>query len=788
MATRSTKKTTSRKTAKKRKSPGASPVLSAISSAFATMLERIHQLSPDQRLDILGGFSVLVGVLSLVGIFLQESSVVSQQWIKFLSFLTGWTAFGLPVLLILLGLWLILRRIDQLPPLSFERALGVFLLYFNLLIWLHLFSNGTWDSARAGDGGGLLGALFAMPMRNLLGFIGALCFNTLWLWYAVMFIFNLPFARIWEWMKPVREQLRERFQTHTVPVYAGDRISKKEEIEIPEDLPTVFKPISEIENSKKPKRGKKKADEPEQKPAAVETEAFQDELDFLESPVSPPPDLQWNLPEVDHILLPAPEFQENDEQAEARARTIEETLDLLGAPGHVVEINRGPRVTQFGVEPDFSEKRGGDRVRVRVTKVLSLADDLTMALASQSVRIQAPVPGKSYIGIEVPNDIDQPVMLSELIESQAFRDIHSPLKFALGKDVTGSPIAANLKTMPHLLIAGTTGAGKSVCVNAILCNFLLNNSPRDLRLVLVDPKRVELAGYNGIPHLLAPVVVDMSKVVNALQWILREMESRYHKFSKIGARNLVGYNRKKPEDYMPHIVVVIDELADLMMTAPGETETAITRLAQLARATGIHLILATQRPSVKVITGVIKANFPARIAFNVATGIDSRVILDQNGAERLLGRGDMLFKPPDSASAIRLQGAYVSDQEIEAIVDYWQFHALKDKETAQSDNGADLQPKVKREPVSDASMKQQTLWDLDSKQDPLLEEALELVRSEGRASTTMLQRRLRIGYTRAARMIDTMESMEIIGPPHPTTQVRDILDYGPMGPPKEEDD
>jgi len=475
------------------------------------------------------------------------------------------------------------------------------------------------------------------------------------------------------------------------------------------------------------------------------------------------------------LLKPMQEFEEDLSQVEGQARIIEETLDLFGAPGHVVEINHGPRVTQFGIEPDFNEKRSGDKVRVRVNKVVSLADDLTMALASQSVRIQAPVPGKSYIGIEVPNNRAQPVTLMEILESQAFRDIRSPLRFGLGKDVTGRPVAANLKAMPHMLIAGTTGSGKSVCINAILCNFLLYNSPRDLRLVLVDPKRVELTGYNGIPHLLAPVVVDMDKVVNALQWILREMESRYHKFSKVGARNLVGYNLKRPQSYMPHIVVVIDELADLMMTAPGETESAITRLAQLAR--------------VKVITGLIKANFPARIAFNVATGIDSRVILDSNGAERLLGQGDMLFKPPDLPTPYRLQGVYVSDEEIEAIVNYWRYNAVKKQEPQPGKPSAAVTTAEQGEKLDPAApMHQESLWDIENKHDPLVDEAIDLVRREGRASTTMLQRRLRIGYTRAARMIDSLEQMGIVGEPHPNTQVREVLDYGPVGPPRDLDD
>ncbi len=345
----------------------------------------------------------------------------------------------------------------------------------------------------------------------------------------------------------------------------------------------------------------------------------------------------------------------------------------FGAPAQIVEISRGPTITQFGVEPLFVESRAG-RTRVRVSKIASLADDLALALAAPRIRIQAPVPGHSYVGIEVPNDEMALVALRDIVESETFQRNKTSLRFALGQDVAGHPITANLEAMPHLLIAGTTGSGKSVCVNAMLTCFLLNNTPDDLRLVLVDPKRVELTSYNGIPHLLAPVVVEIERVVGALQWITREMDKRYHDFAKIGARNIADYNGRMKVaggKKLPFLLIVIDELADLMMIAPDETERTITRLAQLARATGIHMILATQRPSVDVVTGLIKANFPARIAFAVASGVDSRVILDQPGAERLLGRGDMLYQAPDAASPARLQGVFVSDREIQKLVEFW---------------------------------------------------------------------------------------------------------------------
>jgi S-DNA-T family DNA segregation ATPase FtsK/SpoIIIE len=380
------------------------------------------------------------------------------------------------------------------------------------------------------------------------------------------------------------------------------------------------------------------------------------------------------------------------------------------------------------------------------------------------------------------------VALREVVESDVFTRNKAPLRFALGKDVAGHPKATSLESMPHLLIAGTTGSGKSVCVNAILSCLLMNNTPDDLRLILVDPKRVELTGYNGVPHLLAPVVVEIERVIGALQWMTREMDTRYHKFAEIGARNIADYNVRMASEggkKLPYLLVVIDELADLMMISPDETERTITRLAQLARATGIHMIIATQRPSVDVVTGLIKANFPARIAFAVASNTDSRVILDQPGAERLLGRGDMLFQAPDSPAPVRLQGVFVSDIEITRLVEYWkqQAGASSPYAAAAGTSGGTVGVFPPGTPVKQVPM----FEDITALQgDPLLGDAIDTVRREGRASVSMLQRRMRIGYTRAARLVDTMEEKGIVGPPEPGTGVREVLDYGPAAPPKED--
>jgi S-DNA-T family DNA segregation ATPase FtsK/SpoIIIE len=345
---------------------------------------------------------------------------------------------------------------------------------------------------------------------------------------------------------------------------------------------------------------------------------------------------------------------------------------------------------------------------------------------------------------------------------------------ALGKDVAGKAVAADLTAMPHLLIAGTTGAGKSVCINDILACFLLTMTPDELRLILVDPKRVELTGYNGIPHLLSPVIVDAEHVVGALQWMMREMDSRYRKFSETDTRNIAEFNalcEKTAQKKLPYLVVVIDELADLMMLAPDETERTITRLAQLARATGIHLIIATQRPSTDILTGLIKANFPARIAFAVASSVDSRVILDQPGAERLLGRGDMLFQAPDAAAPVRIQTAFISDLEINRLAAYWRSFTVSHRSPERPDQPAAFQTK------KGVPLKQAPLWEEMEEEkdlDPKFDEAVEIIREEGQASISMLQRKMRIGYTRAARIIDKMEEKGIVSEPDPKTQIRDV--------------
>jgi DNA segregation ATPase FtsK/SpoIIIE, S-DNA-T family len=715
-------------------------------------------LSPERKLDLLGITLALTGLITLLSLLTSNRGSLTGGWVHFLGLLFGWGVVLLPLGLLLVGLWLVLRNVERIPPFSLERVTGLVLLYLCLLTILHRLAGGpevASELADAGLGGGYLGGLSLRILWAALGSAGALIAILAWLLISLTMTLDLSVPEMVRRLGPVWDRLGRIWQTlRSRP---------------PRNAPAHQPPLGE-----------------EFTPLTRPAPPLHQPLPAAPAQVgaAPSPSIAWALPPVKDILDPGSAPAVNKEFIEQRARLIEDTLASFGAPVQVVEINRGPMVTQFGVEPNFIETRNG-RTRVRVSKIVALADDLALALAAPRIRIQAPVPGHSYVGIEVPNDEMTLVSLRDILEGEAFQRSRKPLSFPLGRAVSGHPALAELTAMPHLLIAGTTGSGKSVCVNAILTCFLLHNSPDDLRLILVDPKRVELTGYNGIPHLLAPVVVELERVIGALQWMTREMDKRYHTFAQVGARNITDYNARmqaQGDKKLPFLVVVIDELADLMMLAPDETERTITRLAQLARATGIHMILATQRPSVDVVTGLIKANFPARIAFAVASGVDSRVILDQPGAERLLGRGDMLYQAPDAPAPVRLQGVFVSEPETQRLVEYWRTQAGQSSPYALPGPPVDAVP-------SGVPLKQVPMWEDMSpvaSGDPLLGEAIDIVRREGRASVSMLQRKLRIGYTRAARLVDVMEEQGIVGPPEGATQVRQVLDYGPAAPPAEE--
>ncbi len=710
-------------------------------------------LSDERKADLAALWLALLAVFLLRVLFFQRPEW-ALRWSAGLRRLLGWGAYLFPWVLGGWAAWLLFRRSERVPPPTRGRVWGWALLGLALLtVFHHAVASGETALAVAaeGRGGGYVGAFVLRLFVAALGEVGS------WLAVLALGAFGLSLAldrpvvelfswmgRLWERFQDWRDERRLRAWEQKPKVSVGVEAAPARPQHPPSDSATPAGAAT---------------------PASVTT-ALEGDGEKI----------AWKLPSVQEMLNEAPPAEVDDAFIAERARLIEETLAHFNAPGKVVEIQRGPTLTLFGVEPGYIEGRNG-ATRVRVAKIASLADDLALALAAKRVRIQAPVPGKGYIGIEVPNDRPALVTLRQIIESEAFRRLKSPLRIALGQDVAGRAVAADLAAMPHLLIAGATGSGKSVCVNGIITCLLLHNTPEDLRLILVDPKRVELSDYNGVPHLLAPVIVDLERVVGALQWATREMERRYKLLASAGTRNIADYNAKQKAqggETLPYLVIVIDELADLMMLAPDATERTITRLAQLARATGIHLVIATQRPSVDVVTGLIKANFPARIAFAVASGVDSRVILDQPGAERLLGRGDMLFMAPDAPEPIRLQGVYVSDEEIRRVVNYWRAFVESGQAVAPAVSTVDAPP-------PHVPLKQKPLWESleaveeEEDRDPLWDEAIAVLRREGRASISLLQRRLRIGYTRAARLIEALEEAGIVGPPHPTTGIREVL-------------
>ncbi|MBI3762432.1 MAG: DNA translocase FtsK 4TM domain-containing protein [Chloroflexi bacterium] len=771
--------------------------------------EPLPGMSLDTKLDILGIVFVAIAVLTLLGYAWPNQGDIMRAWLNLWLGAFGWSTIPALLGLAAAGLWLLARRFgDRLPKIEPERVAGVILMFVVLTVTFHAVlapasTTETWRIAQARSGGGYLGgALLELALEGL-GWPGTIvALVTLWIIAIVLTVGrSIP-----ELVRLIAQGIRRvRRLPEPAPVAPSSPTA-----------PAIYAPPSTspaVAVSPTARAGKTaqqpKAPPPGDPAAHPPGPKLKPQTPAPPAPLREPPppaasprpaydqpiviggDQPWLLPKVEDVLEQGAEGTADDEFDRARVKVIESTLASFGAPAHVVEVNRGPVITQFGVEPDFLEARGGKRMKVKVGKIAALADDLALALAAASIRIEAPVPGKGYVGIEVPNNETAIVALREVMESEGFKKLKGTLRIGLGQDVSGQAISADLTAMPHLLIAGTTGSGKSVCVNAIIAALLLQNTPDDLKVLMVDPKRVELTTYNGIPHLLAPVVTELERVVASLQWVTREMDERYRKFAKAGARNIADYNARAAlgaEKKLPYLVVIIDELADLMMLAPDETERTITRLAQMSRATGIHLIIATQRPSVDVVTGLIKANFPARVSFAVASSVDSRVVLDQPGAEKLLGRGDMLFQSPDSAMPLRMQGVWVSDIELQKLVRYWK--GARGLEEGVRPEGAPAEAPV--------TAKQAPLWaelraEIDKPagdgEDELLNDAIQVVREMRKASISLLQRRLRIGYTRAARLIDLLEEKGIVGPAQSGAQPREVIGYSddvvtPEGAPK----
>ena len=651
------------------------------------------------------------GVVSLLGLLSVTRGVVIDQWGGLLRQLLGWGAYLFALGLVVGGVILIPQQ-GRWWEVHQRRLVGAVILWLAVTGFLELLAGGT-----AGTGGGYLGMLVGALLLKALGPAGAGVVLGVSTAAGAILLAGLRAERL----RTLPDQLRAFWST------------RGREPSVPSLSPDSAPPVRSAKHLAEVSPPLRPATQDEER-AAVRSEPL-----FWEGEM-PPLDLLGDSP------YPAAE----EADAEHRGRVIEETLASFGVPAHVVSIRPGPTVTQFGVEPGFIKTAGGRRRRVRVSKITALSKDLSLALAAAPIRIEAPVPGRPVVGIEVPNPELTVVSLRGVMESEEFLAFEAPLKLALGRDVSGSAVVADLASMPHLLIAGATGSGKSVCLASLLTCLVLHHPPNRLRLALIDPKRVELSQFTGLRHLKRTVAHTVEEALGVLNWAMAEMDERYRRFAAAGARSIDDHNRlaaEREKEPLPYIVVVIDELADLMLLAPDEIERRITRLAQLSRATGIHLLIATQRPSVDVITGLIKANFPARISFAVTSQTDSRVVLDTAGADALLGRGDMLYLAPDASAPVRLQGCFVSDAEIAAVTGFWQKEVgVKSPIEARH-----------AEPWWDAR-------DEEEERDELLDEAISLLRSHQHASTSFLQRRLRIGYPRAARLMDHLEEEGVVGP------------------------
>jgi S-DNA-T family DNA segregation ATPase FtsK/SpoIIIE len=652
-------------------------------------------------------FSILLlalAAISLLGLLGFTSGDLVDPWVRLIIRWFGWGAYAIPLSGIAAG-YAILRR----APIRWSQVILVELLFFSVQGLMSGLGPDSLPEAELGLGGGIIGWAISTALGDVLGSVGRIL--------GLLILAGASATGL----------VRTRVQGPEIP-----------------------QPVAAPEVSKPAKR------------TAGVSQQFRKQFKLKEQgslKTSAPQKRDARLPSLD-LLETGRTRQVTAKDINRTAGVIEKTLTEFGLPAKVVDFRSGPSVTQFAVEPGYVEHIGQDGTlkqnKVRVSQISALANDLALALSAAAIRIEAPVPGKAYVGVEVPNAKPELVRLRPILDAEPLR---STMHIALGRDVAGSPVVADLSAMPHLLIAGTTGSGKSVCIAALATCLALNNSPDDLRFVLIDPKRVELLRFNGLPHLMGKVETDLTRIAGILRWCTVEMDRRFKLLEEASSRDIMAYNRKisrrKNRQALPRIVVMIDELSDLMMLAPDQTESALVRLAQMARATGIHLIVATQRPSTDVVTGLIKANFPARIAFAVASGVDSRVILDTAGAESLLGQGDMLYLAPEAAAPIRLQSVFVSDREVEALISDW-------KEQRRSEGAA---------PWEDFLVRQEAL----EEQDEVLEAAIELVRQTGQASASLLQRRLRIGFPRAARLMDELEAMGVIGRAQAGGRTREVL-------------
>jgi S-DNA-T family DNA segregation ATPase FtsK/SpoIIIE len=647
-----------------------------------------------------------------------------------LLFLFGWASYIIPAFV----LWLSVRFFRQSAPyLRIARIIGIGFLLLSLGSFIGMFNLNN-EVIRLSQAG-FLGFIISNSVRAYFGKLGGfIIFTTLIILsfalaseILISSLFLNTISKLKSVFKPISLFKKKERIIAVKPAFNADK-----KPEILKGAPKVF--VTDKFPLKPNVQIKTKPIILKPKPVVAETKIDTLKVGVAKDSINQEQLRDYQLPALDLLESPPPlEARQIKEDLTNNARILEETLEDFGISVKVTDIERGPVITRYELEPAPG---------VKVNRIVALSDDIALTMKAQSVRIVAPIPGKSRVGVEVPNTQSSLVYLKELLSSNEFQKSGSKLTLALGKDIAGQPVITDLGDMPHLLIAGTTGSGKTVCVNSLILSLLYRTSPAELKLLMVDPKMVELALFNGLAHLLCPVVTDAKKAAIALNWVVNEMEERYQLLAKVGARNIEAYNKK--QEGIPYIIVIIDELADLMVVSRDQIENAITRLAQLSRAVGIHLILATQRPSVDVVTGVIKANFPARISFKVASKVDSRTVLDMNGADKLLGKGDMLFLRPGESKPIRAQGSLVTDKEIETVVNFIKSQA---------------------EPFYDEEIlkEQKKSFSAQGQKDELYDQAVRIIMESNQASVSILQRRMRLGYTRAARIIDMMEEEGLIG-------------------------
>jgi S-DNA-T family DNA segregation ATPase FtsK/SpoIIIE len=691
--------------------------------SFQGTWNRLKNYSWDIGGILLLALSIMTLIATLFPGLVAGSALL--RWAYLLRLGVGWGSIFVIASGFVLGIWMLRQQIGEPFSVIWVRIFALEGAVFALISLFSVLGGHSLNRARTGLDGGLVGWGLVEAFSSVIGLF----------WTGVLAFLGAVLGGIigLGWTNRFKQQLQS-MQSESI---SGE--VDQLELDIPAELP--------VQDPDKPGAKKRKRSVPPEFRKQFKVDARP------EGVVDAPPREQ-GLPSLD-LLITGKAFKPNQRHINTSAGLIEKTLAEFGIPSQVVGFQVGPTVTQFAVKPGYlngsDEEADDERKKVRVSRITSLKKDLALALSAKQLRIEAPVPGRSYVGIEVPNEKSFLVRLRSVMESDAFYNVDSPLAIALGSDVSGEPVVADLASMPHLLIAGTTGSGKSVCITSITTCLVMNNSPEQLKLVMIDPKMVELVRFNGLPHLYGKVETNLERILGVLQWVVAEMDRRYQVLDETRSRNIDTYNRKvsrrKGGEILPRIVVMIDELADLMMMAPAQTEFSLVRLAQMARATGIHLVVATQRPSTDVVTGLIKANFPARMSFAVASSVDSRVVLDMNGAESLLGNGDMLFLSPEANSPIRAQGCMVTPEELDRVIKAWSD--LSDLEPEE----LDLAPWEK---VINEST------ELDE-YDDLIKDAFRIVRDSQRASTSLIQRKLRIGYPRAARLMDQLSNLGYVG-------------------------